>query len=161
GTLSNLQFVERVYQNALGRDASLAELNTLVGQLNAGTITRAGVLNLVSEGTEHKVAEDVHAVTNNTESGNATFALDHTTDKEIAGHIIRRLYDAALNRPATDVEVATQSQKILSGAETEAQVAADILALPEFASAYGTLSNSAFVSQIFMNALGRAPTASE
>src|SRR5262249_26959649 len=118
GTLSNLQFVERVYQNALGRAASLAELNSLVGQLNAGTITRAGVLNLVSEGTEHKVVENAHAVTNNTESGNPTFALDHTTDKQIAGEIIGRLYDAALNRPATDTELATQSQKILSGAET-------------------------------------------
>src|SRR5207248_2815357 len=58
-------------------------------------------------------------------------------------------------------EVTTQSQKILSGAKTEAQVAADILALPEFTSTYGTLSNSAFVSQIFVNALGRTPTTAE
>src|SRR5262249_6109203 len=130
------------------------------GQLNANTITRAGAIILVSESAEHLVIENIHAVTNNTLSGNAT-ALDHTTDKQVAGDIVSRLYDAALNRPATDFEVTTQSQKILSGAETEAQVAADILALPEFASAYGTLSNSAFVAQIFLNALGRAPTASE
>jgi Ca2+-binding RTX toxin-like protein len=104
---------------------------------------------------------NVHAVTNNTESGDATFARDHTADKQIAGEIIRRLYDAALNRLPTEAEVATQSQKILSGTKTEAQVAADILALPEFTSTYGTLSNSAFVSQMFMNALGRAPTAAE
>ena len=159
-TISNLQFVERLYQNALGRSASLAELNTLVGQLNAGTTTRAAVLNLVSESAEHIVVENIHAITNNTESG-SPFARDHTTDKQIAGDIIRRLYDGALNRAATATEVTTQSQKILSGAKTEAQVAADILALPEFASTYGTLTNSAFISQIFMNALGRAPTASE
>src|SRR5262249_7120889 len=151
GTLSNLQFVERIYQNALNRAPSLADLQDLVGQLNAGTTTRAAIVNLVSESTEHLVAENVHAVTNNTESGDPTFALDHTMDEQIAGDVIRRLYDAALNRPATDDEVTTQSQKILSGAKTEAQVAADILALPEFASTYGTLSNSAFVSQIFMN----------
>jgi len=132
-----------------------------VGQLNAGTTTRAAVLNLVSESAEHLVVENIHAVTNNTESGNPTFALDHTTDKQIAGDIIRRLYDGALNRAATATEVTTQSQKILSGTKTEAQVAADILALPEFASTYGTLTNSAFIAQIVMNALGRAPTASE
>src|SRR5262249_23194353 len=161
GTLSNLQFVERVYQNALGRAPSLAELQTLVGQLNAGTTTRAAVVNLVSESAEHLVAENMHAVTNNTESGDTTFALDHTTNSQIAGEIIRRLYDAALNRLPSEAEIATQSQKILSGTKTEAQVAADILALPEFTNTFGTLSNAAFVAQIFTNALGRAPTASE
>jgi Ca2+-binding RTX toxin-like protein len=40
-------------------------------------------------------------------------------------------------------------------------VAADILALPEFAQKYGTLTNAAFVNQIFLNALGRAPTSAE
>src|SRR5262249_43378938 len=115
GTLSNLQFVERIYQNALNRAPSLAELQDLVGQLNAATTTRAAIVNLVSESTEHLVAENVHAVTNNTESGDPTFALDHTMDEQIAGDVIRRLYDAGLNRPATDDEVTTQSQKILSG----------------------------------------------
>ena len=160
GTLSNLQFVERVYQNALGRTASLAELQSLVGQLNAGTITRAGVVSLVSESSEHLVAGNIHAVTNNTELGDPV-VLDHTADKAIAGAIVYRLYDAALNRMPTEAEVATQSQKILSGTKTEAQVAADILALPEFTNAYGSLSNTAFVAQIFFNALGRAPTTAE
>lgn len=160
-TISNLQFVERLYQNAYGRAASMAELNVLVGQLNAGTTTRAALLNLVSENAEHLVVENVHAVTNNTQSGNATFSRDHTTDKLIAGDIIRRLYDAALDRAATTNEVNTQSQKILSGTKTEAQVAADILALPEFASKYGTLTNAAYINQIFVNALGRAPTSGE
>src|SRR5215470_11261946 len=127
----------------------------------AGTLTRAAAISLVSESAEHLVAENVHAVTNNTQTGDSTFALDHTTDKQVAGDIISRLYDAALNRPATDFEVTNQSQNIVSGTKTEAQVAADILALPEFASAYGTLSNTAFVAQIFQNALGRAPTGSE
>jgi trimeric autotransporter adhesin len=159
-TISNLQFVERLYQNALGRAASTAELNTLVGQLNAGTLTRAALVNRVAESTEHLVVGNIHAVTNNTASGSPV-ALDHTTDKQIAGDIIRRLYDAALDRAATATEVTTQSQKILSGTKTEAQVAADILALPEFAQKYGTLTNAAFVNQIFLNALGRAPTSAE
>ena len=103
---------------------------------------------------------NIHAVTNNTESG-SPIALDHTTDKQVAGDIIRRLYDAALDRAATASEVTTQSQKILSGTKTEAQVAADILALPEFTQTYGTLTNTAFVNRMFLNALGRAPTSSE
>jgi trimeric autotransporter adhesin len=159
-TISNLQFVERAYLNALGRAASMSELNTLVGQLNAGTMTRAALVNLVAESTEHLVVGNNHAVTNNTASGSPV-ALDHTTDTQIAGDIIRRLYDAALDRGATPTEVTTQSQKILSGTKTEAQVAADILALPEFTQKYGSLTNVAFVNQIFLNALGRAPTSSE
>jgi hypothetical protein len=160
GTLSNLQFAERVYKNALGRSASMAELSSLVEQLNAATVTRAGVVNLVAESAEKLVVGNIHAVTNNTESG-SPIALDRTTDKQVAGDIIRRLYDAALDRAATASEVTTQSQKILSGTKTEAQVAADILALPEFLTRYGKLTDTAFVNQIFLNALGRAPTASE
>ena len=153
--------MERVYQNALSRGASVAERSTLVGQLNAGTITRAGIVSLIAESSEHLALGNIHAITNNTESGNTTFALDHATDKQVAGDIIRRLYDAALDRAATSSEVTTQSQKILGSTKTEAQVAADILALPEFSQKYGTLTNTAFVNQIFLNALGRTPTSSE
>ena len=104
GGLSDLQFIERVSQNALGRTASLIELNTLLGQVSAGTITRAGIVKLIAESTEHLVVGNIHAITNNTESGNAT-ARDHTTDKQVAGDIVQRLYDAALNRAATAAEL--------------------------------------------------------
>jgi trimeric autotransporter adhesin len=161
GTLSNLQFVERIYQNALGRAPTLAELSSMVGQLNANTLTRVAALNAVSELQEHQIVGNGHMVTNNTNSAEATLSKEHTMDKQLAGDIVRRLYDAALDRSATASEVTTQSQKILSGSRTEAELAADILALPEFASKYGTLSNAAFVTQIFQNAIGRAPSSSE
>jgi trimeric autotransporter adhesin len=160
-TLSNMQFVERIYQNALGHAASLADLSNLVGQLNANTLTRVAALNLISEAQEHLIAGNDHMITNNTNSVEATLSKDHATDKQIAGDIVRRLYDAALDRAATASEVSTQSQKILAGTRTEAELAADILALPEFASKYGTLSNTAFVTQIFQNAIGRAPSSAE
>ncbi len=161
GTLTNLEFVERMYENALGHAPSLADLTNWVGQLNANTTTRAAVMNAISESEEHILTGNVHQVSNNTDTGSTTYTLDHTADAQVAGDTVRRLYDAGLGRSATAAEVAAQSQKILSGSETEAQVAADILALPEFASKYGTLTNTAFVAQIFQNALGRAPTTAE
>jgi hypothetical protein len=161
GTLSNLQFVERMYQNADGRDASLADLQTLVQGLVSGTMTKAAVLTQISESAEHKAIGNISAVTNNTDSGATTFSLDHTTDKVVAADIVNNLYEAALDRRATSSDISTQTQKILAGTKTESQVAADILALSEFATKYGTLTNTAFVAQIFQNALGRAPTASE
>ena len=160
GTLTNLQFIERVYQNALGRAPSLAELNTLVSQLTANTITRAGVMNLVSEKEEHLVIGDDHFVTNNTNSGNPT-AFDHTTDKQIAGDMVRRLYDTALDRSADAAGLAANSAALLNGTQTEFQVAATLITSAEFTSKYGTLSNTAFVAQMFQNAIGRAPTAAE
>ena len=133
----------------------------MVGQLNANTLTRVAALNSISELQEHQIVGNGHMVTNNTNSVEATLSKEHTMDKQIAGDIVRRLYDAALDRSATASEVTTQSQKILSGTRTETELAADILALPEFSSKYGTLSNSAFVTQIFQNAIGRAPSSSE
>ena len=161
GTLSNTQFIERVYQNALGRPASVAEVNSLLAALVAGTMTRADVLKSVSESAEHIAAGNIHAVTSNTGTGVPTLVLDHTVDKQIAGDIVRRLYAAALGRQAGANEAATQAQRILSGAATEAQVASDILNLAEFGAKYGALTNSGFVTQLFLNALHRSLSSSE
>lgn len=159
-TLSDLQFVERVFQNALGRSASMDELAELVNQLDTSGLTRADIINRVSETLEHLAVGNVHAVTNNTQSGEAA-TLDHTTDMQVASNVVQLLFDAALDRAATTGELNSYADDILTGDKTQAEVAANILALPEFAATYGTLNNAAFVDQIFDNALGRAPTTSE
>ncbi|NOT71817.1 MAG: DUF4214 domain-containing protein, partial [Hyphomicrobium sp.] len=160
GALTNAQFVERIFQNAVGRAASLDELKTYLVAIGTGAATRAGIAFELSERTEHVIIDNIHAVTNNTDSA-SPIALDHTVDRVVARDIVQRLYLSALGRAATAAELATQSQRILTGTATEAQLAIGVLALPEFATKYGTLTNTAFVTQIYANALGRAPTAAE
>jgi hypothetical protein len=75
--------------------------------------------------------------------------------------MVRRLYDTALDRTADASGLASNSAAILSGSHTEFQIAATLITSAEFTSKYGTLSNTAFVAQMFQNALGRAPTAAE
>ena len=161
GTLSNAQFVELTYRNAVGRAASIAEVSSVLAPLATGTLTRAAFLNSIAENAEHIAIGNVHVASSSTGSGLLIFGLDRTMDKQVAGDIVRRMFDAALSRQATAAEVTTYSQKILSGSETEGQVANEILNLPEFTSKYGALTSTTYVTQIFMNALHRAPTSSE
>src|SRR5262249_5843370 len=139
----------------------LADLSNWVGQLNANSVTRAAMLIAISEGSEHILIGNDHLVSNNTTTGSSTFTLDHTTDKQAAGDIVRRLYTVALGRDADPAVLATYSAAILNGTDTEPQLASILIGSSEFASRYGSLTNTAFVSQMFQNALGRAPTSSE
>ena len=161
GSLSNVQFVERVFQNALGRSATLSELSNYVGALNSATLTKGAILIAISETAEHIATGNVHFVTNNTATGDPSFTADHTTDKKIAADIVARLFDVVFDRDATASEISTQVPRITTGSATELQVATDLINLAEFSSKYGTLSNSNFVSQIFFNSLSRAPTTAE
>jgi hypothetical protein len=164
GVLSNIQYIERVYQNALNRSATLGEVTNLLSQLNNGTLTRAALAYEVAESTEHLLIGNGHAVTNNTSKNPFTaITLDHSTDKQAVSAIVQNLYDVALDRQATASEATAEANKILAltNAKTEYQVAGDILASNEFAAKYGTLANGAFVTQMFQNALERAPTSAE
>lgn len=161
GTLTDLQFVERIYQNALGHAAPLSELTDLVGQLNDGTLTRVDVLNLISESQEHKIVGNGHMVTNNSHIVDEPPSLDHTTDEQIAGDIVRRLYDTVLDRSVDASGLATYSTALLDGSMTEAEIADTLIGSAEFASNYGSLTDAAFVERMFQNALERAPTAEE
>ncbi len=161
GALSNAQFIERIYQNALGRAASMDEIASSLAALTGNTTTRGELLQRVSESAEHLANGNDHAKTSNTAIGQVAVSLDHITQKDVASDIVSRLYNAALARPATATEAATQSNNLVSGVKSESVIASDILALPEFVSKYGALSNAAFVSQLFQNALQRAPSSAE
>ena len=82
GTLTNSELVERFYQNADGRSATLAEVSSWLSQLKAGTATTTDLVGTISESAEHLTVGDVHAVTNNSLIVNGKFTLDHTTDKD-------------------------------------------------------------------------------
>jgi len=103
------------------------ELNTW-SPVDAGTITRAAAISLVSESADHLVAENVHAVTNNTQSGDATFALDTRRTNKSRGDTTSRLYVCGPEHASDGLRGGEPAQKILSGTKTEAQVSADYLA---------------------------------
>ncbi|QGM97490.1 DUF4214 domain-containing protein [Methylocystis parvus] len=172
GALSNLQFVERVYANALGRAASASEAASYVKQLNAGTLTRADLLNAISENAEHIADGNAHAATNNSVQSAASFALDHTVDKQQAEDMVTRLYQTALGRDPTATELSNGYQAIVEGSGTEAGLANNIvspqwvwwpyIANPsQFDQTYGSLSNADFVTRLYLNSMGRNPTAAE
>ena len=167
GTLTNAQFIERISQNAFGHGASVADLNTYLSQLSAGTVTRAGLVATVAESAEHLADGDVHAITNNTATGSPSATLDHTTDKQVAANMVTRLYDTVFDRDPSAAELNAGSGKLVSGAETEAQLANDLVSSAEFLTRFGALSNTVFgpvasplsnndfAAQLLMNTLGK------
>ena len=161
GSLTNAEFIERMYQNSFGADAPLSDLNNYLTQLNAGTLTRAALATTIADSAEHIAAGNVHAVTNNTAIGSAPITLDHATDVAAATDILRRLYIVGLGRDMSASEIATYSQQIVSGSATEIQIANNILGSSEFASKYGSPSNADFVSLVFFNAYGYLPTSAQ
>ncbi|WP_159731316.1 DUF4214 domain-containing protein [Methylosinus sp. Ce-a6] len=169
GGLSNLQFVERVFENALGRAPSIAELTGYLGQLNAGALSRADVMAQISESAEHVLVGNVHATTNNSVQSMASLASDHTVDQQLAKDMVTRVYETALGRDPSATELSDGYQAIVGGGANEAGLANNIVSVqwpytsnPSiFDQTYGALSNADFVARIYLNSLGRNPTATE
>lgn len=172
GGLSNLEFVERIYQNAYGRSISFNELSVYVTQLSNGTASRADLLNLVSTSSEHVLDGNVHATTNNSVTSAASYSLEHTTDRQIASDEVVRIYRTALGRAPNASELSGGVQAILSGSNTEAQIANNLVSViwvwwpfqsnpSQFDQTFGPLTNSDFVTRLYINAFGRDPSAQE
>jgi Ca2+-binding RTX toxin-like protein len=161
GTLTDSAFIREIYENALGRGPSLAELEGWLSKLSAASVARADVVAAVAESSEHIVIGNGHAVTNNTASGATTYEFERMVDKEIAADFITRLFDGVFNRAPTAAEVTSYSMQLLTGAQSKAGITSSLLATTEFTSKYGTMTDAEFVSQIFVNVLGRLPTAQE
>ena len=160
-SLTKPEFIQQIYQNALGRNATLAELSNWLGQLAAGTATEASIAIAVSESAEHIADGNVYQVTNNTYNVSGAYTLDHTTDTAVANAAVQNLFETTLGRAASSSELSSYAGYLLNGSKTETQIAAALTSLSEFTTKYGSLSNTDFVSQIFVNGLGRLPTAAE
>jgi Ca2+-binding RTX toxin-like protein len=84
--------------------------------------------------------------------------IDQATEKRDLG-LAAGLYGATYGREMSDDEQEFLAQYIQSGSLNTTLLAANLLASSEFTTRYGTLSNTAFVTQIYKNAFGHAPTA--
>lgn len=138
GTLSNSAFVNQLYENGLGRPADPTGLQTWDNLLAAGT----------SRGT---VALDI---AESTESQNDS--LSTAGDNNSAE--VYRLYETTFGRAPDPTGLATFTS-VLTGGGTIAQVAQGLVNSAEFKQDYGALSVSQFVTDLYQNALHRAPDA--
>jgi Ca2+-binding RTX toxin-like protein len=72
-----------------------------------------------------------------------------------------RIFDTVLDRDLDITEIEMLVPKIANGQLDEVALATQLLTSPEFAARYGTLTNAEFVTQIYLNALGRVPSLAE
>ena len=152
GTLTNTEFVEQIYQNALGRNATMSELANWLGQLATGTATQATVVEAVLESAEHIADGDVYQVTNNTYNTSGTYTLIIPPIRPLR----TRSFRTSTRPPSADRNgfgLATYSAALLNGTMTETQIAAALIGTSEFLTEYGSLSSADFVSQIFVTGL--------
>jgi hypothetical protein len=151
-TLTNTGFVEQLYQNTLGRSASLPELTSWLGLLNAGTISRATMAVALSESVEHQAAGNGHLPV----VANGSSGLEHTIDKTAATNLVGNIYNAVLGaRPAANI-LSAWVNGLTSGTMSTAQVVSSILALGTAASRL-PVANSDFVKTVYFNAFGVSP----
>lgn len=148
GTLTDAQFVTKLYQDADGRAPDAGGLAAYTQALAAGQ-TRGQVLLAIAESPEARVHSQSVA-------GNANDAT------------ITRLYEA-IDARAPDPGGLAAYGAALDAGQSVAQIAAAMLASPEYASRFempgGEFQvgmppdNTVFVTELYQNLLGRAPDA--
>lgn len=140
GSLNNQQFVEQLYVFALGRQGDPAGIQSWVNALNGGA-SRGSIVIGFSESAENR-ARTADLVNQGLWSADAE-AL-----------VIARLYDATLDRLPDPVGLASWVAAYEGGMPLLDIVNA-FVGSPEFQARYGTLSNQAFVEQLYRFCLNR------
>src|SRR5262249_304339 len=164
---TNYDGIAHFYQNAMGRRPQITITGTpssdainWTNQLNANTITPGAVVAAICESSEHVANGNVHVDLSSTQTSNHyDFAV--TTNKAQAADIIKSIYDVALDRDPTAGELTTGVSDLVTGYYGVEDTVYNLMHTAEFTSKYGALSNSDFISQMFVNTLSRLPTAQE
>ena len=143
GAPDNAGFVALLYENALGRAPDAAGLDTWVGGLNSGALTRPDVALGLSDSAELKartapaLAEGLWA-----------------PDPEAVAVV--RVYLAALDRPPDAGGLAFWANTLDSGAVTVRQLEAALVGSAEFGAKYGAATNAEFVDLLYRDVLDRS-----
>jgi V8-like Glu-specific endopeptidase len=141
--LSNTAFVTQLYANVLNRGPDSLGLANWTLQLATGA-SRASVLVGFSESAENK---------NNT----AATVQSGIWNVDQNGPQVARLYDAVFGRLPDVSGLQNWENTLDSAAMSLSAVAGAFTASPEFQAKYGALSNSAFVTNLYVNTLHRNP----
>ncbi len=140
GALNNQQFVEQLYVFALGRSGDPGGIAFFVSQLDGGA-TRGEIVVGFSESAE-----------NQTRTAATLDAGLWVPDQNAL--IIARLYDATFDRLPDAGGLASWVDALNSGTSLQ-DIASFFSASGEFQGRYGTLSNQAFVEQLYRFCLDR------
>jgi hypothetical protein len=126
---------------------------TLAGNQADYTIARSGTAYTVRGRTGDTTTVQAGARLN---FNDATVALDTAGPPAQ----VYRLYKAAFNRKPDSAGLGYQIHALENTGLPLSQVSQNFISSPEFASRYGSLNDSQFVTQLYQNVLGRAPDAS-
>lgn len=139
--LTNEQFVDRLYLNALNRTADPSGLSFWGGMLNQG-MSRVEVAEGIAFSAEHLSIVQ-----------SAFTAGVYVPDADASN--VARLYYGILDRAPDSGGLLLFDQQSENGVSLTT-IANAMLASPEFQSRFGTLSDQAFVNTLYENALGRS-----
>ncbi len=141
GALSDVDFVNTLYQNVLGRAGDAAGAAFFQGALGRGA-SRGAVLAALADSDEERGRLN----------GNPNVAYAATAEAQVA-----RLYDAALGRDADPTGFPQYVRAVING-DTLQQVALSFLGSAEFVNRYGAApADQQFVDALYANTLHRAP----
>ncbi|WP_299962101.1 FG-GAP-like repeat-containing protein [uncultured Roseobacter sp.] len=166
GVLTNAEFVGQFYLNTFGRAPSLVELDTHLRTLTADVSSRVELLLTLSEAVEHLVVGNTHMATNNFDVIMNPAEYERSLDRAYVQATVKDLIDVAYDRDATAHELEYYAGLLLEGTDNSDDLIAKMLLIDgaiqgvSSASLKG-LSGAALVSQAFLNAFGRQPTAAE
>ncbi|MEO0937113.1 MAG: DUF4214 domain-containing protein [Pseudomonadota bacterium] len=144
GTLNDVEFVNLLYQNVLGRTGEPAGVANWIGALEGGA-SRAQVVLGFSESQEFKIKSNDTA---------SAFAQARGQSEWIDD--VFRLYQATLDR-APDAGGLDRWSGTLADGTSRQEVASGFVNSPEFQQEYGDLGDEAFVTLLYNNVLNRAP----
>jgi hypothetical protein len=100
------------------------------------------------------------SVSTNLQTSVNTVRLDATAKDRVIAEAAR-IFDTILDRDMDITERETLASKITNGQLDKTALATELLASTEFSTRYGTMTNAEFITQIYLNALGRAPAMAE
>lgn len=145
GTLTDIQYIQRLYTNALNRSPSNSEINDWLTYLNTAGNTRAGLMVVFAESTEHR------AITGATLNKGLWVGDD-------LSEALGRLFDVAFNRLPGQQDFIDRRAEIDNGGSLLG-AATIFLASSEGQGIFGSLTNEQFVNRVYQNAFERAPDA--
>ena len=143
GAPDNAGFVTLLYGNALGRAPDAAGLNTWIGGLDSGALTRPDVVLGLSDSAEFKART-------------APALADGLWAPDPDAVAVERVYLAALDRPPDAGGLSFWTNALDSGAATVRQLEAALVGSAEFGAKYGATTNAEFVDLLYRNVLDRS-----
>lgn len=141
GGLDDAGFVDRLYENVLGRPGEQDGRAFWIEQLQQGA-NREDVLIAFSESDENR-----EGTQDEVDAG--------IWDRNETAQQVARLYDTTFGRLPDRAGLTYWTSEIQGGSTDLAAAANDFASSPEFASRYGQLGNETFVQTLYQNTLGR------